>query len=658
MYLLRKVLILLGFTGILWQPFSTTAQTLTLSGATGTPGSTVLMNLSMSGSGGGFSALQWNLQYASSSIASVTAQASSALTAAGKKISCAPTAGSYLCLAYGMNGTPVPDGTVAVVSVTLPSTAATTAISVNKTLAVSGSGSALTLSGSGAVLTVQQAGPASVNLLACDSTYLPLGGSTNCTLQLSAAVTKSTSIPLTTSSPLLVIPASVTVPAGASSVKFNAVSTATAPVTATLSAVLDGTINTSLTLSNLTVKTLSCVPSTLVSGDSGTCTISLTGTTPTSLLISLAAGNSVLIPQSVTVPAGASSAAFPVTCTATAKGTVVLSATLAGHSVTTSLSVDVTSTFRLLINSGGPSYADGAGRTWTADTGFSGGSPLNVPISVRNTTVAALYQTARVGVSTYTIKPPKNGAYVVNLKFAEIATYGSGNRLFNVAINGVPVLTNFDVFAEGEGPYVAVDRSFPVNVTGGTISIQFLNGTRGQPMVNGIEVVSAGQALSALPAVRINAGGNTYETPYSYDPNGASGILTEFWTPDRDFSGGSVCAGTPTILNTSAQALYQTCRLGTFTYSTAVPNGDYSVTLKFAEPVRTGARQRLFDVTINGVKVLDEFDIFAQAGARTALDKVFPVKVTGGQITIQFTNGAADLPMVNAIQIVESGQGF
>ncbi len=50
--------------------------------------------------------------------------------------------------------------------------------------------------------------------------------------------------------------------------------------------------------------------------------------------------------------------------------------------------------------------------------------------------------------------------------------------------------------------------------------------------------------------------------------------------------------------------------------------------------------------------VLTNFDIIATAGAAlTAIDKTFPITVTNGQVTIQFTSGSADLPKVSAIQV-------
>jgi hypothetical protein len=83
-----------------------------------------------------------------------------------------------------------------------------------------------------------------------------------------------------------------------------------------------------------------------------------------------------------------------------------------------------------------------------------------------------------------------------------------------------------------------------------------------------------------------------------------------------------------------------------------VPNGNYTVLLKFAEIYFTKAGQRIFNVAINGTQVLSNFDIVATTGAPlTALDKNFPVTVTNGTVNIQFIAGTADLPKISAIEV-------
>ena len=72
------------------------------------------------------------------------------------------------------------------------------------------------------------------------------------------------------------------------------------------------------------------------------------------------------------------------------------------------------------------------------------------------------------------------GSYQVTLKFAE--TYftsgaASGQRVFNVAINGTTVLTNFDIKAAAGGANIAVDRTFTVTAGAGSnnLQIQFIH---------------------------------------------------------------------------------------------------------------------------------------------------------------------------------------
>jgi hypothetical protein len=295
------------------------------------------------------------------------------------------------------------------------------------------------------------------------------------------------------------------------------------------------------------------------------------------------------------------------------------------------------------VNSGGAAYTDPQGNVWAADTGATASYTWSVNGVVANTTTTPIYQTCRYGASfSYQFAAP-NGNYSVKLKFAEPSMSGPGQRLFNVALNGATVLSNFDIFAAAGGAMIAMDRVFPVSVTGGQITVQFSSGNANYPMINAIEIVQ-GTATGGGGAsdIRVHAGGAALTD--------ASGNA---WVADNSYTGGATWSTAQTIANTSTPALYQTCRYGSsFSYQFAVANGNYNVALKFAEIARTGAGQRVFNVAINGVPVLTNFDIYAQAGgALRALDEVFPVTVSGGQITVQFTSGSSDMPMVNAIAV-------
>ena len=61
--------------------------------------------------------------------------------------------------------------------------------------------------------------------------------------------------------------------------------------------------------------------------------------------------------------------------------------------------------------------------------------------------------------------------------------------------------------------------------------------------------------------------------------------------------------------------------------------------LHFAETYWTGAGQRLFDVLIEGVLALDNYDIYAKVGHDTAIKVSVPqVQVTDGQLRIDFNS--------------------
>jgi len=352
----------------------------------------------------------------------------------------------------------------------------------------------------------------------------------------------------------------------------------------------------------------------------------------------------------------------PASIAATQSVTVTATVLGASASATISLTPPASSTTSaytpIRVNSGGGSYTDSQGHAWSSDTGFAGGYLWSVGSSISGTATGPLYQTCRYGYAFNYVFAVPNGTYTVNLKFAEVARGGTGQRLFNVGINGAAVLTNFDIFAAAGGMYVAVDKPFTVNVTGGQINIAFTSGLADAPMVNAIEILSGTSTGSsttsttpttspspspATSPVRIHAGGAALTD--------ASGTT---WAADTDYTSGYTWATAHAIASAPTSALYQTCRYGVaFGYVVPVPNGTYTVKLKFAEVAHTTAGQRIFNVGINNAPALTNFDIFAAAGGEyIAVDKTFTVAVTNGQITLAFTPGPADWPMVNAIEIV------
>ncbi len=147
---------------------------------------------------------------------------------------------------------------------------------------------------------------------------------------------------------------------------------------------------------------------------------------------------------------------------------------------------------------------------------------------------------------------------------------------------------------------------------------------------------------------------------------GQTGAVTDAqndtWIADADFTGGTAVVTSPAaaIAGTDSPALYNGQRYGnpSFSYQFTVPDGAYTVVLKFTEQYVTGPGQRLFDVAINGAAVETQFDIYATAGAmNTAVDRTYPVTVSGGVIQIAFTPGTIQSPKVDAIEIIQGAAG-
>ncbi len=141
----------------------------------------------------------------------------------------------------------------------------------------------------------------------------------------------------------------------------------------------------------------------------------------------------------------------------------------------------------------------------------------------------------------------------------------------------------------------------------------------------------------------------------------AGGAAAAPFVADTDFSGGRNGSGTTHAITTTGvsnpapQAVYQSSRVGTFTYT--IPNltagASYTVRLHFAETYWTAAGKRTFNVSINSTQVLSNFDIFATAGGEyiAVVEQFGATASTSGTITIQFTT-VKDNAQVNGIEVL------
>jgi hypothetical protein len=151
----------------------------------------------------------------------------------------------------------------------------------------------------------------------------------------------------------------------------------------------------------------------------------------------------------------------------------------------------------------------------------------------------------------------------------------------------------------------------------------------------------------AVTVIRVNTGGAGYT-----DSRG------HFWQGDRGYTGGNASVYTAPISNTNDDVLYQSERWDAkaapeLQYNFDLPNGTYIVRLHFAEnhAPSFGVGKRVFDVDAQGVPMFTNLDVYAEAGAQTALIKTATVEVTNGHLNLTFRHHVQN-PIIDAIEIV------
>ncbi len=125
----------------------------------------------------------------------------------------------------------------------------------------------------------------------------------------------------------------------------------------------------------------------------------------------------------------------------------------------------------------------------------------------------------------------------------------------------------------------------------------------------GTATVTLNPPAGLFTPIRVNAGGPAWTDP-------ATGNV---WSPDRAFVNGTTNATVSSIKNTTTPVLYQTERWNwaPLEYQFPVPNGTYTVNLKFAEIYFSGPGQRVFNIVLNGQVASASFDPVAAAGGAT-----------------------------------------
>ena len=172
--------------------------------------------------------------------------------------------------------------------------------------------------------------------------------------------------------------------------------------------------------------------------------------------------------------------------------------------------------------------------------------------------------------------------------------------------------------------------------------------------LNGLKVNSQVDLIVTDPSayvLRINAGGPTV----NYDE--------KQFVKDIYFTGGLPYVNTKAPLSELHSSERSDAK--TFSYAVPVPDGDYTVTLHFAEIYwgavgggAGGTGKRIFDVTLEDNLVLDNYDISADVGAQTPVAKTIQVTVNDGFINLNLSSeasvGGKDFPMLSGLEIIDS----
>jgi hypothetical protein len=154
-------------------------------------------------------------------------------------------------------------------------------------------------------------------------------------------------------------------------------------------------------------------------------------------------------------------------------------------------------------------------------------------------------------------------------------------------------------------------------------------------------------AATAFSPIRVNAGGPGYTDPQGLCWAASSGFS---YVPPQTKVPASFSFTPQTASNTPV--IYQTglSSSSAFQYQATVPNGQYLVTLKFADYWYDDG----FDLSINGITVLPDTSVAGNVSMYNPWDATYPVNVTNGAIIIVVSplSRCDCIAIVNAIQIV------
>jgi hypothetical protein len=330
---------------------------------------------------------------------------------------------------------------------------------------------------------------------------------------------------------------------------------------------------------------------------------------------------------------------------------------------------------RIAAGLSGGSYVDAWGHRWDQDRYYRGGAAapgardLFPPVPD-----PGLFRTSRQGLSAsyedptskrqfaYDI-PVRPGVYELRIYFADPNQRSESQgredsqniHHLQVELNGRSLLWNFDPVADAAPGAVDIRAFKDVSpAADGMVHLEFVPSPE-RPFVNAIELIPA--APGKINPIRICAG--------------QSGVVESDgtrWSGDNFF-----IHGRTTVEQTPEPApqIPPYCareRFGNFSYAIPVPPGSYTVKLHFMESFfsaanpsgqcQTGEGCRVFDVTCDGVALLQDFDIYKAAGGGfKPVVRSFKGLHPNGQGKLMLTfSSKANYAEVRAIEVLDEGK--
>ena len=122
-------------------------------------------------------------------------------------------------------------------------------------------------------------------------------------------------------------------------------------------------------------------------------------------------------------------------------------------------------------------------------------------------------------------------------------------------------------------------------------------------------------------------------------------------TSNYGYMQGSISTNNNQIKNTNVEKIFQSEVYDITKYIVRIPNGKYRIKLMFAENYYTASSKRVFDVYVQGNKVLNALDIFKEVGSRSAFEKTIDnIEVNDYILDIHFA-AIIGQPLINGIVI-------